>query len=176
MHKYDIIFILVVAGVFLLGSLRGFGKSLKTFAGGIVGIIFSIFVCFMLGGIIRNFEFVQNFIANVNAAAGAKVEFFAKLHLGTVAYYVILFFVVQILRIIVLRLVRKIFESENTAMKWVNRILGGIFSAGITVMFVLLAFAAIRAFFEGAVFADNFLKAIDGSWLLHLYLNNPIKL
>ncbi|MCL2631011.1 MAG: CvpA family protein [Firmicutes bacterium] len=168
----DIVVLCIVILAALLGYIIGFGKTLKWFTGGIVGIIISIAACVMLGGAVQSLEFVKEFINSVNASASDfwnPLGYFA----GYVAYYLIMFLVVQILRMIIIRIVKKVFESENTVMKTVNRILGTVFMAGFVIALILVFFAIVEAV-SGTAFGENMLERIKGSVMEKIFNNNPI--
>ena len=175
MKTIDIVTIAVPVVMAIVGLLCGFGKSLKRFTGGIFGIIISVFVCVAVGGMILGLEPVSNVVANLNETLAAKAAFLGKIHAGLIVYYIVLFLVVQILRIITVKVICGIFESKNTFMKVVNRILGFIFVPAVTILFVLLVFSVARNF-EDTAFVQDILAKIEGSLLLKVYEWNPIVL
>ena len=73
-------------------------------------------------------------------------------------------------------LIRKLFEkmhnSESSAIKWIDRILGALVSAALTLLFVLVVFAIFHIFDNKMAIVTDYLKnsAVCG----YLYQNNPI--
>lgn len=175
MNIVDIVTIIVLIFSLILGLARGFGKSLKTFTKGILGTFLSIFVCFSLGGMIANIPFVGEFIIKVNASIAAKAEFLAKLKLGIWVYYLVLFFIIQILRILVVKIIVDIFENDNKVMHFINKFLGAVFAPAAVFMFVLLALALLKSL-EHLSFVQSILTELQDSYLLILYHHNPITL
>ena len=175
MNIIDIVTIAVLVGMGILGLICGFGKSLKRFTGGIVGIIISVFVCTAIGGMVLSIGPVAEIVSNLNANLAAKAAFLDKIHAGLIIYYIVLFLVVQILRIIVVKVICKIFEADNKPMKVINRILGLIFVPAVTLLFVLLLFAVFKAV-EDTAFIQSILEKLEGTILLKLYEANPIVL
>ena len=96
----------------LLGMLLGFGKGLKIFTGGIFGVAISIFVCYAVGGLIINIGFIQSALMNMRSAIAAKdngfCDFLLTIHIDIIVYYVALFIIVQILRIIIVIIIASI--------------------------------------------------------------------
>ncbi len=175
MNIVDISTIVVLILALIVGLARGFGKSLKTFTKGVFGIIISVFVCISFGGMISNLNFVGNFIAKVNQAISGFSEMLGNLKLGIWVYYIVLFFIIQILRILVVKVIVDLFEKDNAVMKFINKFLGAAFSPAAVCMFILLILAALKIF-ENLSFVQNILTKLDGSFLLKVYANNPITL
>lgn len=175
MNIIDIITIIVLIFSLILGLARGFGKSLKSFTKGVFGIVLSVFVCISLGGMIANIPFVGEFINKVNASIALKAEFLAKLKLGIWVYYLVLFFVVQILRLIVVKIVADIFDNDSQVMRFINKFLGAVFAPTAVFMFVLLVLALFKSF-ENLNVVQSILSELKDSYLLILYHHNPITL
>ena len=175
MNLIDIITIAVIAGLAVLGAIAGFGKSLKRFTGGIVGIIISVFVCTAIGGMVLSIGPVAELVNNVNTALAEKAAFLGKIHAGVIIYYIVLFLVVQVLRIIIVKVICKIFESDNKPMKVINAVLGLVFVPAVTLLFVLLLFAVVKNF-ENTAFIRDIMAKIENTILLKLYNLNPIVL
>lgn len=175
MNIVDIVTIVVLIFSLILGLARGFGKSLKTFTKGIFGIIISVFVVLSLGGMIANIPFVGEFITKINNSIAARSEFIGKLKLGIWVYYLILFFVAQLARVLIVKVVVDIFQADNQVMRSVNKILGATFAPAAVFMFVLLVLALFKSF-ESLNFVKAILSELEDSYLLILYANNPINL
>lgn len=173
MNTIDIISIVFLIIVALGGYAMGFGKSLKAITGGVVGFIISIFVCIAFGGSLQGLPFIKSFIEYVNTAATQAWEFLGVLQLGYVAFYVIMFLIVQLARIIVVNTIAKIDYSQNRAIVIINKILGSILCLGFVGGIILLVMAAL-SFFEEMTFVENLLNKFSDSYLYVVYNNNPI--
>lgn len=158
----------------VLGMLFGFGKGLKIFTGGIFGIIISIFICYALGGLIYNIGFVQR---GLNAIRDALTEngngfcrFLLLIQIDIIVYYVALFIVVSILRIILVRIIKSVVEIDNMALIIVNKTFGVIYFVGVLLLTILFVFWIIGLFKGGAVpgFLEGSKLKLD--WL---YEHNP---
>ena len=95
------------------------------------------------------------------------------LHLGNVIYYVALFFIVQIVRTIIVRCVKGVFELENPVSKVLNRVLGMVFTVGAVLLLLLLVFAIFKHF-ETSEFMIDLLDKLENTFLLKLYQHNPV--
>lgn len=175
MKLIDIITLAVIAVLAVIGAIAGFGKSLKRFTGGIVGIIISVFVCAAIGGMVLSIKPVAGLVNNLNAMLAEKAAFLGKIQAGIIVYYIVLFLVVQILRIMVVKVICKIFEADNKPMKVINAVLGLVFVPAVTLLFVLLLFAVVKNF-EGTGFVQSIMEKLEGTILLKLYNVNPITL
>lgn len=147
--------------VFLaLGALIGFGSGLKFFTSGIFGIIIGVVVCALVGTVFLEVGFVRDLLDKL-AACWADVEFLNKIRLDAVIYYVILFVVVQILRIIIVTIIKHVSESKNILIKIVNKTLGAVMFLAIG---VLLAFLALKIIgWVGGDTAMNLYDSLTGS-------------
>lgn len=166
--------IIIAVALAVLGIALGFGKTLKFFTKGIFGIIISVFVCATFGGMIAGIPAVAEWIASVNAKMGEGWSFLATIHLGTIIYYVVLFFVVQILRIIIVKCVAGVFEINVLPMRIVNKLLGMVLMVAAILLLTLLVLALFRIG-EDTSFVQGILQKIDGTFLGTLYYNNPVK-
>ncbi len=175
MSTIDIVTLAIGVLLLVLGYIRGFGKSLKTFCGGIVGIIISIFVCVAFGGMILGTELVTGWVGELNSILGGYAAFLEKIQAGVIIFYIALFLASQLVRIIVLKVVCRIFEAENKVMKIINRVLGTIFAPASAFVFLLLVLSVVKLA-DGSELVTKFTSAIDGSIIHKLYLINPIVL
>ena len=175
MQTVDIVFIAIGVALLILGYIRGFGKSLRTFTSGVFGIVISVFVCVAFGGMILGTPKMTEWVGQLNDILTAKWEFLGKIQAGVIIYYVALFVVTQIVRIIIVKLICGLFEADNGVMKVINRILGMIFAPAIAFAFLLLVLAVLKCFEDSAAIS-NMLAEIDGSILKKLYDINPIVL
>ena len=176
MHSLDSITIIVAVVLAGLGILLGFGRSLRFFTRGIFGVIISVFIVLTFGGMIKNIDAVGALIAKGDAFfANIKVigAVFKYIPLVNDIYYVALFFVVQILRWIVIKFVANIFSADNKPMRIINRVLGMFGTVAIVLLLTMLVFAIFKRF-EGTEFINDFLAKVEGSFLHKLYLKNPV--
>lgn len=173
----DILIIGLTVVFCIFGMLFGFGKGLKFFTSGILGIIISVFVCYALGGVILKASFVQNWLLNFREMLARKDNAFCDIlnaiHLEVVLYYVILFIVVTIIRIIIVKLIKSFVEIENIALIAINKILGIVLFVGAFLMILLLVFWIISLIGGGT--SSSFGNTVSQSkiGLKWLYENNP---
>lgn len=183
----DIYSIVIIAGLVLsvlLGFLLGFGRVLRFLTGGIVGIVISIFVCIMFGGIIANFSFVSDLIASGNAYFGEIAAILEKMNVATIIYYIVLFLVVQILRIIIVKTIAKIFQPQKGTKGFgvrnaINKTLGVILMGGGWVLLTYFVLAVISLLTDVASIGEFILKMeteSPNSIFYLLYTHNPIDL
>jgi len=176
----DLIAIGIVAATALLGVVLGFGKGLKFFTSGIFGIIISVFVCYSIGGMVLRLEFVQNLLnrfAELWTGAdkeGFFFDFLAKIHPEIIVYYIVLFIAVQIVRIILVRILKHIAEAKLTVVKIINRVLGAALFVAMAVLITLTVFQIIH--WVGGTTAEELLANLEGSvfGLDKLFTNNPL--
>ena len=160
----------------ILGMLFGFGKGLKMFTGGIVGIIISVFVCYALGGLIYNISFVHK---GLEAFRGVLVKngsgfckFLLTIRIETIVYYIVLFVAVTFIRILLVKLIKNITEIDNVAIIVLNKIFGVVFF--VAVMFFALLFVFwIIALIKGPYVSDFTSLAGSKLKLDWLYEHNP---
>lgn len=178
MLTIDWIAIGVVAAFALLGLFVGFGGGLKFFTSGIFGIAISVVVCYFLYGVVLNWQFVQDllarFIGVLEDANNPFCDFLIRVRIDIVCMCIALFIILQILRIIIVHILRNLFEVNNRAVKAINRILGVLFFLAVAAMFSLIVFQVIA--WIGGNTSVNFLNWIDGSifkidWV---FQNNPL--
>ena len=170
-----ILALLIVFCVF--GMLFGFGKGLKFFTGGIIGFIISIFVCYALGGLILKLGFVKDLLFKFTDTLAQKgngfCNFLIKIRIDIIVYYIVLFIIVSILRIIIVRIIKSVFEIENVALIVINKIFGIILFVTVYCMLVLTVFWIISLIGGGT--AASFENTVSQSkiGLKWLYVNNP---
>lgn len=173
----DWVIIALILVFCILGMLFGFGKGLKFFAGGIIGIIISIFICYMLGGAIYNIGFVSRALDSFRNSLASKNNAFCnilnKIHIDIIVYYVALFIVVTIIRIILVRLIKRFFEIENVVLIVINKFFGVILFVGVFFVMLLMVFFVISLIGGGT--ASSFYAKVSQSkiGLDLLYENNP---
>lgn len=173
MNNIDSITLIVAIALAAVGLLLGFGRSLRFFTKGIFGILLSVFLVFTFGGMIKGIPAVGELIVKGDEYFAGLWSFLGYLHLGNVIYYVALFFVVQILRIVVVRCVGGLFELDNVVMRFLNRFLGAAFTVAAVLLLLLLVFAVFKHF-ETSEFMVDFLEKIKNTFLFTLYQHNPV--
>lgn len=175
----DLVAVGVVAGFALLGVLVGFGRGLRFFTKGIFGVIISIFVCYCIGGFVMQLPFVQELLTKFAALWADKEGFFfdvlRKIRVEIIVYYIALFIVVQIIRIIIVAILKHVAEAKVLVMKVINRILGAILFVAMGVLLSLIVFQVM--YWIGGDTAQQFDEMLGGSLfgLDKLFENNPLK-
>ena len=173
----DFVIIGVALLFIILGLVLGFGKILEIFTSGIFGIIISIVVCYFIFGMVMNIPFVQTllakFVAKVSGSENAFVKLLLKIRIDAIALGIVLFILVQIVRIIIVAIIKGVMEAESPVMKFINKTLGVIVNVGIAIALMLIVFQIIYMVqgTEGNVYA-----AMEGSFfrLDKLYTHNPL--
>jgi hypothetical protein len=174
----DWVALCIVAVAALLGIILGFGRTLKIFTSGIFGIIISIIVCYFVYGIIINWTFTQDLMAKiVEALANAEngfCDFLIKIRMDIIVLCVGMFIIAQLLRIIIVAIVKNISETSNKVVRTINRILGMLLMLAIVVMLALIVFQIIA--WVGGESAESFLSQLSGSVFKidNVFLNNPL--
>lgn len=169
----DWIMLGVIAVVIILGLVAGFSGGLKFFTGGIFGIIISVIVTYFLLGVVNSWGFVNDLMDKLNGAMGLGEGISNAIDQIIIA--VVLFIVVQILRIIIVKILAGLFEINNVFFKVINRILGIAVMSAVAVIVGLLVFQII--YWVGGNTASSVTSALDGSvfGLDWLYANNPLR-
>jgi hypothetical protein len=174
----DYVAIGVVVLLAILGIVAGFGGGLKFFTGGIFGVIISVIVCYFAYGIVINWQFVIDIMANIRQAlTGADNAFcnvLLDIHFEIVAICLAMFIIVQILRIIVVAILKNIVEINNVVFKVINKVLGLALMVGVGIIVALIVFQII-AWIGGNTSVD-FANCLNGSVfkLDVLYNENPL--
>lgn len=179
MQVVDWIAIGVLVLTLALGLLLGFGKILKMFTGGIFGIIISLVVTYFCLGIVASWGFVQDLMAKLLTAMenanNSIVDFLITIGIEKIILAVGLFIIVQVLRIIIVNVIKSIVEVNNPVIKVINRMLGVVLLLAIMCMIALLVFHVIAL--VGGASAENFQLKLSGSVfkLDWVYENNPLQ-
>lgn len=169
----------VLAVSLIIGMLLGFGKLLKIFTGGIIGIIISIVVTYFCIGVVASWGFVQDLMAQLlgamQKADNVVVNFLINIGIEKIILAVALFIIVQIVRIIIVSIIRGIVEVDNPVMKVINKFFGAVFMVAIACMIALIAFHVIDLI--GGATEENFVNSISGSKLKMdwIFANNPLR-
>lgn len=178
MFLIDWIVLGVAAVTIILGLLLGFGKLLKMFTSGIVGILISIVVTYFLLGIVASWGFVQDINAKLleamqNSDSGF-VNFLLKIGIEKIILAVVLFIAVQFIRIFLVRLLKYILEIERPVMMVINKVLGAVFALVITAMIVLVIFHIVDL--VGGNSEADFRQWLTGALRMDwVFDNNPLQ-
>ena len=171
----DWIFLAVLIGVAALGSIIGFGGGLKFLTGGIIGIIISIVLCYLFGGMILNIPFVSKLLSDL-AAKWSNVKFLSTIRLEIIIYYLALFIIFTLLRILIVAIIGGIAESDVLLMRILNKIGGAILFAGLALLITFFVFQVIH--WIGGDTAASFYKTLKtncNAIVRPLYESNPMK-
>ncbi len=172
----------IAAGIVLvamtLGFLLGFGKLLKIFTGGIFGIIISIILTYFSIGVVASWGFVQELMGKLVGAMQSSqngfVQFLLKISTEKILLAVILFFVIQLARILTVNIVKSIAEIDSPVISAINRISGAILMVGFTIVIALLVFHI--ADLIGGNTEENLRNYLHGFFRLDwVFDNNPLK-
>ncbi len=173
----DYIVLCLLVLFILIGAVVGFGKGLKFFTSGIFGIIISVVVCYFIFGLVLDWSVVANLLIKFTdwlRGQGSVGAFFADIHIDRVVLAVVLFLIIQIVRMILVKILKSVFETDNIVFKVFNKIVGAVFFAAVFMILLLIVFQ-IFAWIGGET-AANFLSNFEGSSLLldKLFINNPL--
>ncbi len=168
----------VILFAVLLGLLLGFGKCLKIFTGGIFGIIISIFVTYFLIGIVGSWGFVQSLLNQFDAALVANgsgfCTFLNDIGIESIVLAVALFIIVQLLRILIVNIIKGITEADNVVMRIINKVFGVVIAVAFILMLVLVVFQIV--YLIGGDTANNFRQFLSGAFKIDvLFDNNPLR-
>ena len=179
MQVVDWIVLGVLAVSLVIGMLLGFGKLLKIFTGGLVGVIISVVVTYFCFGVVSSWGFVRDLMARLlEAMQGADnffVNFLIDIGIEKIILAIIIFVVVQIARVIIVNIIKGVVEVENPVMNVINRVFGAVFMAAIACMVGLLVFHVIDLI--GGTTEENFVNSISGSLLKMdwVFAHNPLQ-
>ena len=170
----DIVIIGLILIFVLLGLIFGFGKGLKFFTKGFIGVIISIFICYAIGGFIIKISFVANLMTQLytlyaglfEGKEGWLFDILISIRVDIIVFYVVLFIVVQVARIIIVKIISKIMSSKNVAIKVVNKIFGVVLFLVAFVFIMVFAFQIIyivESIFGGNTVIAGFISTIKES-------------
>lgn len=175
----DWIAIGVVLVFALIGLIAGFSGGLKFFTSGIFGVIISVVVCFFLYGIVASWPFVNDLVNMltdaVQAANNAFCDFLVKIQIGQIVLCVVMFIVVQIVRVIIVSILAGIVGIEQPFFKFINKVLGVVLFIAVAVMLGLIALQI--CYWIGGNTATDVGNALKDSTLGlgWVYENNPLR-
>lgn len=177
MQLVDWLFIGIAVVSLLLGALLGFGKLLKIFTGGIIGVLISIVVTYFLLGVVASWPFVQDLLAKllgaIQSGNNGFTDFLIKIGIEKIILAVMIFIVVQIVRVIIVHIIKSIVEIDNVVLKVINRVGGAIFALVIAAALTLIVFHIVA--WVGGESAENFRNGLNGAFHIQaLYDYNPL--
>lgn len=149
MDTYSIVFIVGLVVSILLGYLLGFGKTLKFCTGGIIKHLIAVWFCITFGGMIASIPLIASLIERGNEYFAQFAAILAKINVATWIYYIILFIVVELVRLILVFIVRKVFEPKDKkstiggVRNIINRALGAILFGAFWMVLVWAILAAL---------------------------------
>ena len=175
----DWIAVAVLAVALLLGLIAGFAGGLRFFTGGIFGIIISIIVCYFLYGVVSDWSFVNDLLVklkdSVSAGNNVFTDFLINIHFEVIVLCIVMFIVIQILRIIIVKIIAGVMEINNPVFKVINKLLGMALMVAVAFMLGLIVFQII--YWVGGESAQQVTDAFENSVLKldWLYENNPLR-
>ncbi len=169
----DFVAISLVMVFAFIGYKIGVGKVLKFVTGGIVGKIISVFVCYLIYGLVLDIPFVKSlldaFVNWISSSDSSFVKLLLYVRIDMIAYFAVLFLLVQLARKLVIAMLGKIFSLAPAIDKTLGVILNLAFIASIVLIVFQISFWLLGA--DGGLF-----PLLDGSLLGldKLYVNNPL--
>lgn len=168
----DWIFIGGILACLVVGSLFGFGQLLKFITGGIAGAIISVILCYTFGGLILDIPIINTAVSDL-ASKWAHIGWLSAIHLEIILYYVLLFIVTTLVRIVIVRLLRRVMETDVLVIKIINKVCGALLFTALALLVMLLVFQIIS--WIGGDTYNNFLLNLSGSSVLKpVFVNNPL--
>ena len=183
MDTYSIVFVVGLVVSILGGYLLGFGKTLKFCTGGIIKHVIAVWFCITFGGMIASIPFIASLISQGNEYFGEFAAILAKINLASVIFYIILFIVVELVRLILLFIVQKIFEPKDKktvvggVRNIINRALGALLFGAFWMILVWAVLAGL-ALLTDVNAVSTWITEIAGDkaarLIYALYEHNPI--
>lgn len=174
----DYIALIAFLGFIVLGAFIGFGKGLDLITRGMVGSAISVVACYFIYGIVLDWAFVQSLLAKfvefMTAQETGFCDFLLSIRIDMIAFFAVLFVLVQIVRKIAIAIVRSFFEIDFIVMRIINKVLGVALALFTLIAITLIVFQVITWAGEGAI--NSVLGVFEGSTLGldKLFLNNPL--
>lgn len=170
------IFYLAVVLIAVIGFFQGFHRCLKFYFKGFFGHVIAIFLCFALGGIIKNIPMVSGWITSLDTTLTKAAKFLAGWG-ATCIYYIALFVIISILKLLFTNLLYKIFSCKNIIIKIINKVLGACFAVAMTFLLMWLAISILGMFKNGEIVDSlyEFLASKNGNILIDVLKWNPMK-
>lgn len=169
----DFVAISLVIVFAFIGYKIGVGRVLKFATGGIIGKIISVVVCYFIYGFVLEIPFVKSlleaFVNWISSSDSSFVKLLLYIRIDMIAYFAVLFFLVQIARKIVIALLGKIFSLAPVIDKTFGIVINLAFIVAIVLIVFQISYWVLGA--DGGLF-----PLLDGSLLGldKLYLQNPL--
>lgn len=162
-----------------IGWFAGFGKCLKFFTSGIFGVIISVFICYCLGGLIMNLDFIRELLVKLaslwEGKEGFLFDLLSKMQFEVIVYYIALFLIIQILRRLIVGILKSIAEKDVKVITFFNRFLGAVLIIAMALLLTLFVFQII--YWVGGASLETVKSAFEGSAIKLDYLlfeGNPL--
>jgi hypothetical protein len=174
----DLVALIIFAVAAILGMVFGFGKMLKFFTSGVFGVIISFIVCYFLYGIVVSWQFAIDLMAKITQslqdADNGFCNFLISIRIDLVALCVIMFIVVQLLRVIIVAIIKNIAEIDKPFFIVINKLFGILLTISMVLILTLVVFQVI--YLVGGTTATNLTEYLSGSIfnLDKLFNNNPL--
>lgn len=157
----DWIAIAIILACLSFGVFVGFGSGLKFFTSGIFGFIIGIGVCALFGTVFLDVGFVGEMLDKL-ASNWAGNEFLTKMHLEIIIYYIALFVIVQVVRVILVFVITKLLEADTFITKFVNKTLGAVLFLALGLLVAFLALKIVG--WIGGTTAAGLYENLQGSF------------
>lgn len=176
MNLVDGITLAVILITAVIGAISGFGRGLRIFSHGWIGRIISIIICYFIFGLVLKIPFIEELMAKFVALLDESkwyLKILKYIRIDLIAFAVALFFVVQLLKKLLLSVIESIFEINNRVMRVINKLLGVVIYIFILLLIALIVFQiAYYISGEGGVLYEKIKGSLFG--LDKLYLDNPL--
>lgn len=169
---YVAIGLVVLTGT--LGAAIGFGKGLKFLTSGVVGILISAVSCYFLFSLALSFSFVQSLTSKIadyfTSLDNGLGRFLSTIRIETISVAVVLFILVQVSRKIIVLIIAKALETNNVAVKVINKTAGAVLGIAVLVALslIVMQITYMSGINEPSRLAGSFFR------LDYVYLNNPL--
>ena len=162
-----------------IGAAFGFGKVLKMFAKGIIGVIASVFLTYLLFNLVFKLGFVQELLMKftdwLTSLDNGFAKFLLNIRIDFIVTAIVLFLVIRILIRLFAGALASFFGSNVALIKGLNSLLGA--ALGLALMAALVLVVMQVAYILDST-REPALEFLTGSFfrLDYVYLNNPFAL
>lgn len=170
------IFYLAIVLIAIIGFFQGFHRCLNFYFKGFFGHVISIFLCFALGGIIKNIPMVSGWVTSLDNILTNAAQFLSG-WAATCIYYVALFIIISTIKLIFTKLLVSLFGNKNIVIKIINKVLGACFAVAMTFLLMWL-FISILGMFKNGEIVNNlyeYLASKGGNILIDILKWNPMQ-
>ena len=163
----------------IIGLLLGFGKCLKIFTSGIIGVLISVVVTYFLLGIVGSWGFVQDLLGKFTQAlvdnGSAFCIFLKNIGIETIVLAIALFIIIQLIRVLIVNIIIGVAEADNVIIKAINKFLGLVFALAFFAMLALVIFQIV--YLIGGETSESFRQYLSGAFKIdYIYDNNPLRI